>query len=772
MSDGLSLGVQHQMLVAEYSPQVADKHQAIDDITEKLSEEAIDLSAGNEALVMIAAHAPESVPSDLELEVLLQRVKDTVLAYMENHAGTTLNVERNDPLVDVGLEDYKQTLILIKDRVIKALRWIGKQIVSAYKRLSDRLGRLSMRMMYIERKVDSSTDNALPGDMCALPASAAMLSLLGKAPQNASEVMNAVNKVKWLFTTVHNDYNLYQQSFKRAIDGGTRSDALSSIQDFMRHLSSRLNARVDSQRNGHEVFNQLPNGYIVEISTGDSFTDCWATINRTGVVNVSGEMTRRADRASLSRLTSELRNFLKVINELYGKVGSRLTTDFRNITRDAERGIMGDDADARAIEATINWYTEQQNRLFYRSMVMSCSVISAALDYCDMSLRKPGTGNEGYVGKNSGDDDDDDAPVTASSNVGQLDTLFQIRQYMLANTSVNLQKVSAALEAFNMADEADQSVAKLMDLDLEPLRQSLGDLRYNHWMWNINPNLDHTYSSRLKDALRSADTELDAFSNGQLEEFKTLIEIHPLNTPKTQRIMKREGYLGENGYVQYLLSDGRIPTNSAGVWEGAANGVDTLGSVLSNLRERTQLVAGTLTDSDILVSNLYDVCTQDTLREFAEAGDLQRFTAGFQVKGLASSSAFGPVVIYRAVLSDYGDLTNAAIQAGFPSCEADTNVFMADLLVKLAEMDKTFCAIWSDLNQVMQRARSVQNILADSMATCNHGKADQWILDGVNYLNLLLSELRWQNRLLRDLSMYRQGLALSIDLYQHWGGFK
>ena len=169
MSLGLSLGVDHQMLADEYSPQAIDNSQALDDLTGRLAENI--LTDGNEALVMIAAHEPEAIPTNLELETLLRRVREAVLGYMGGHAGeTSIQVTGMDePVLDIGLEDYKQILVAAKDRVLKVIRWLAKNIIAVYKRLSDRLGRLSVRMMMIERKIDSSSDNALPTDTIVLP---------------------------------------------------------------------------------------------------------------------------------------------------------------------------------------------------------------------------------------------------------------------------------------------------------------------------------------------------------------------------------------------------------------------------------------------------------------------------------------------------------------------------------------------------------------------------------------------------------------------------
>lgn len=750
MSVGLSLGVDHQQLVDEYSPKALDESQALDDITERLSGNSAELSEGNEALVMIAAHAPEAIPTDLELETLLHRVRETVMEYMGKTAGdTTININGMEtPLVDVGLEDYKQVLTIVKDRVIKAIRWLGRQIVGAYKRLSDRLGRLSVRMMMVERKIDSSSDNAIPTDVIALPPSAAMLSLFAKKPANASEVMNAVNKVKWLFTTVHNDFTLFQNTFKRAVETGNRSEVLDIIKDFLGHLSSRLNTRADPQRNGRQVFNQLPNNYIVEISIGDSFTDCWSTINRTGVLDVGGEESRRPDRASLSRLIGELRNFLKIVNELYGKVGSRLTTDFRNLVRDAERSLENNATDNRTVEASINWFTEQQNRLFYRTMVLACGTMSAALDYCVAALRAGGTGNEGL--------DDDEAEFGATGRLDQMDQLFAQRQSSLDKAAIGLTIVGTALEAFKEGKyNPDYSVRQLMETDLQSLQLPGEILSYNHWMWT-NSNLGN-YPASLTGILKTVDRELDDFSNNQMEEFKALLCARTVSNDKAKRVLTRHGYLGETGYVQYLLNDGATPTSSAGVVEGAAAGVHNFVKLLAAFRKRTDVVAEALHDSDIIVSKLFLAIGPGTT---ATVPDLQ-LTGGFGVKQLSACTGYGDVTVTRAYFDN-----DAVYHCNVPACDAEANAELQDLLVQLVGQDKLLADHWSAINQLVQHTRTVQNILADSMATCNQGKADEWLADGIRYLSMMFHEVRWQVRLLRDLLMYREGLILSICFYQ------
>lgn len=742
MSTGLSLGVTHEMLGDEYLPRAIDRSQALDDITEHLSE-------GSETLVMIAAHAPEAIPTDVELETLLQRVKDTVLMYMTNHADPKLVAENPlDGVPEVGLEDYRKVLTAIKDRVLAALRWIGKQLITTYKRVSDRLGRLSLRLMYLERKVDSSGDNAIPTDTMALPPSAALLSLLGKPPQNASEVMNAVNKVKWVFTTIHNDYNLYQQTFKRAIDAGDRASVLDIIKGFLSHLCSRLNTRSDPQRNGHQVFNALPSNYIVEISTGDSFTDSWATINRIAAFSVVGEESRRPDRASLSRLILELKNFLKIINELYGKVGSRLSTDFRNMTRDAERSLSSEGVDGRTVEATVNWFTEQQNRLFYRSMVLGCSVIAAAMDYCEVAMRRPSAGTEGL-------DDVETVTTNLTSHVAQMDSFFAAGTESLDRALVGLQILSASLEAF----EPDVSVSKLMDIDLAPLRLPMDPLTYNHNVLYNNNLAD--YPSDLLTVLRNAGRELDDFGDYQLPQVRKFIEMGR-HVAAAEKVMNREDYLGGAGYVQYLLIGSASPANCTAVVEGAGISVDSFDKLFAAFRKRTGMVAETLDNHDILVSDLYRVLSP----ALDEDMSMSSFTAGWSVRRIARASAYGPATAYVASLGSAGIYTGEV-----PVCDAGACVELQELLIRLTSMDNAFAEHWGAINRLAQRARAVQNILADSMASANQGRADEWLADGVSYLQLLLGEVRWQHRLLRDMLMYRQGLALSIEIYQRQGGF-
>lgn len=754
MSEGLSLGVKHQMLVDEYSPKAADTDQALDDITETLSTDELDLSEGNETLVMLAAHSPEAIPTDLELETLLNRVKDAVLSYMSGHKGETkIEIDQPpEPLTDIGLEDYKDTLRAIRDRVIKALRWLGRQVVATYKRLSDRLGRLSLRVMYIERKIDSSSDTAIPTDVVVLPPSAAMLSLYAKPPQNASEVMNAVAKVKWLFTTIHNDYGLFQQTFKRAVDAGDRADALEIIQGFLSHLSNRLNTRVDSQRNGRQVFNQLPSNFIVEISSGASFTDCWATINRTTIVNVGGAESRRPDRASLSRLINELKNFLKVINELYGKVGSRLTTDFRNITRDAERSLSGDNVDTRTVEASINWFTEQQNRLFYRSMVLGCSAIAAALDYCEVSLRK-NVGNEGFEEEESGMQ-----PITQS--LSELRGAFAERERALSVASVSIATVAASLEAFSEEVEgfADHQVGKLMTTELLPLQMPWETLTYNHWV--LAPaTMNEDYSPTLLKLLRNANRELDTFCERD-EVFKTLLMVHPNKQVASDEILKRYGYHGGTNYVQYLFNDNAIPTSCAGVLEGPAVSADKLIALLSTFRKRTCVVGASLSNSDVLVSELYRALSPETGIDVQADG----FTAGWGVQTAVKRSDYGPVSVFIS------SLNNRDVYSGdFPAIDSEGRVKAQEIIIKLVEMDGDLSAQWSDLNQIVTRARSVQNIIADALAVSNQHKVDDCLMDGIKYMQMLLVEVRWQTRLLRDIIMYRYALMMSLCQYQATG---
>lgn len=754
MSEGLSLGVNHQMLVDEYSPRAVDDSQALDDITERLTKDSPELSEGNEALVMIAAHAPEAIPTDLELETLLFRVREAVLGYLGQHSGEAkLEVSGLDePLTDIGLEDYKQVLLAVKDRVIKAIRWLAKQFVAAYKRLSDRLGRLSVRLMMIERKLDSSSDSAIPTDVIKLPPSAAMLSLLGKIPANASEVMNAVNKVKWLFTTVHNDFNLYQNTFKRAMESGNRTEVLELVRDYLGHLANRLNAKADSQRNGRLVFNQLPNSYIVEISQGDSFTDCWATINRTGILNVGGEESRRPDRASLSRLVSEQRNFLKVVNELYGKVGSRLTTDFRNLVRDAERSLDRSNTDNRTVESTINWFTEQQNRLFYRSMVMACSTMSAAMDYCVVSLRADGVGVEDLA------DDESFVGEGAASHVAQLGQYFDQRQATLDRALVGITTLSAAVESLAESGTPDHSVSQLLRADLQPaLARYDGLLNHQRYLY---PGELPDCSESLMQMMNAVQRELNLFSTTSMKEFRLLFRVRTEEDKPTSPLLKKHGYLGESGYVQYLRYGSETPTNCEGVMEGARYGVRTLIDILADFRARTDTVVGALGDTDILVTEVYDAVGAQSRTALQDV----TLTGGVELKALVSNSAFGSVSTARLSLS-----TDAIAPYSVPAPDAEAREKIQELLVVLVELDVALTDHWQAINRIVQHTRTIQGILLDSMAQCNRSQVEGWLKHGLAYLGLLLTEARWQSNLLRDLMLYREAMILSLCFYQNTG---
>lgn len=745
MSEGISLGVPHQMLISEYSPKHSDEDQALEDITATL-ESDVEVGEGNENLIMLAAHAPESIPTDLELEVLLKRIQDTVLQAMVSHGVSSATaVDADEALVNIGLEDYKEVMVAIKNRIVQFLRWAVRQATAMYKRLSDRLGRLSLRVMYVERKIDSSGDNAIPSDTIKLPQTANLISLLGKPPANPSEVMNALNKVKWLFTTLHNDYTLFQQTFSRAVNSGERAEVLSIIKDFLDHLSNRLNTRADPQRNGRQVFNQLPSNYIVEISKGDSFTDCWVTINRTEVINVGGQDTRRPDRASLSRMITDIRNFLKIINELYGKVGSRLTSDFRKLTSEAERNITKDGFDGRTLDTAITWFTEQQNRLFYRSMMLACATISAALDYCDAALRRNSVGNESL--------DEEEAGYPLTNTVALLNDRFSVDYSALGHASVGLSLIRASLESYG---SSDGGVAALMDAPLDPLTYNCGSN-----VWTRFPGYNNKlggYPSKVIEFVKAVDLELSAFADRSNEDLRNFLAVTPNSN---HNVMTKHGYSDGDGYVQYLLADRATPTRASVIVAGADRSIDGVAVVLNAVRKRAEDVSATFSDTDILVSELYRVVS-------AANGDpisSPILNANWRVQCFAGNSPYGPVSIYNASMNKLEPYRGA-----LPACDAEANVGIQEVLIKATNLDKDFVALWALINQMACRARSVQGALCDGMAKVNNGKVDQWLIEGVNYLQLLMTELRWQLRLLHHMIMYRYGVTIALCKYQRDGG--
>lgn len=749
MSEGISLGVKHQMTVAEYSPKEHDEDQALDDIADRMVVDA-ELAVGTEALVMLAAHAPESVPTDIELEVLLGRIRDTVLAALL--ANKPIPGEHEDELRAIqgeGLEALSDTAIKIKDRMLQFMKWFLKNITELYKRLSDRLGRLSMRIMYVERKVDTMSDFATATDKIKLPQTANLLSLLGRPPANASEVLNALSKVKWLFTTLHNDYSLFQATFKRAIESDTRSDTLEVINDYLRHLSAKLNTRADSQRNGHEVFNQLPSNYIVEISNGASFTDCWVTITRTEAVNMGGIESRRADRASLSRMIVEIRNFMKVINELYGKVGSRLSSDFRAMTREAERRLQSEGGDARSIDLVMNWFTDQQNRLFYRSMMLSCATISAALDYVDVCVRRDttGVGNEGL-------DESADYTYPISNRLREMDDTLLEACESTTRASLVVANVNAALEAFEDVTKGSKnpnaSVGLLLHAELQPGEVNAFGMIGNGRHYSVCGLACGDYPESLKDALRDAFNDLSTCANKR-NDFKALIHFDEQAPAILDKVQQNVG----SSYVQFLLEAGKTPETADDVVAGTARSAAALGNVLAGLRDRTVAFCAALNDEDILVSSVLAAMAPPETDKISVSG----LTAGWRIQGVMKKLRLGEVMTYMTSANmEWSDLT-------LPPCTTSAGAVAAETLVTLRGLDGVCAEQWDMLNRIVCHAGSVQGVLCDSMARVNGGEVDQWLSDGMAYLELLMAEANWQYNVLRQILLYRTGLILGIDKY-------
>jgi len=680
--------------------------------------------------------------SDKYIQELLDKITTIVI-----EANGDLNKKDLEKIRNVGLEDYRDLAQAAMKRIMQFIRWSINQGKEGIKRVADRLGRLGMKSMYVERKLDISTDSSLPTDKFVLARSFPLLMLADKPPANAMDVLNSLNKTKYLFTLVHNDYQNYQNLFKQAVATGSRSETLEMINNYLNSLSGRLGAKPNPQFNNNLSFNYLPGGYRLVFSTGDSFADCSAILVRVPGQYSVAPSAPRPDKSSLVRLMAEIKQFLRTINEIYGKVSSRLESDFRNISRSAERDIKTFDSsvDIRTASTTVEWFVEQQSRIFTRTMMLSCSVLNACLDYCIAAIGgKPAAGMEDF---------DDSYTIEALGE--QLDSIDD----RLRSIEVDASVIQSIGDNKDLVDcDNDYVIRQLIETNAtEPFTPGYGiDNLRNMWHLVRAGKTTEVITRRLG-AIMDATSDLDTsvkfmktlFTEGRLFECRTTDDYiadftagHPL--------------------CSFLHRAERESLGSAQIANYLEQNVDKVSATVTTLMVFAETLSDTVVDGEFTVSRLKEFMLNAPQLPFTSA----MLCGGYEIK--ERSEKLAGLVVRSYTLEHVKDLSPIE---SFDGHDSEMNGFI-DQQVKRYEAEYARLARIVELLQVgTGHLRYITAAVVDNLnAGGLKGEGDNWVYSAMEYLTVATRQYRWMYRMTIQLAMYNRLTIEAANQYMA-GGF-
>lgn len=700
------------------------------------------LSFGNEGYAMLTSMSFDLTEnSDKYVQDLLDKI--TTIVIEANGNLTNQDVEK---IRNVGLEDYRDLAQAAIKRIMQFIRWSVNQGKEGIKRLSDRLSRLGIKSMYVERKLDISTDSSLPTDQFVLPRSFPMLMLADKPPANAMDVLNSMNKTKYLFTLLHNDYQNFQNLFKQAVATGSRSDTLAMINNYLSSLSGRLGAKPNPQFNNNLTFNYLPGGYRLVFSTGDSFADCSATLVRVPGKYDIAPAAPRPDKSSLVRLMAEIKTFLRTINEIYGKVSSRLESDFRAVSRNAEKDIKGFDsaADIRTASTTVEWFVEQQSRIFTRSMMLSCSVLNACLDYCLAAIGgKPAAGMEDF--------DDSYAIESIGEELQSLDT-------RLRNIEIDARTIQSIGAVKDLVDvDNDYVIKQLMEQSPTEQYNAPYGLNYSNLCNLVKQGRATDFIISRLGSIYDLSTEMER-STAFLKDLFNGNAVKDYNAP--------EGYIADftagHPLCAFLHRAERKTLGAVNIANYLETNVDKLKSITDTLHVFAENMTLTMVDGELNVS---------LLKEFMFNAPTQPFESSLLCGGFVlqeRTESLAGLVVRSYSLDHVKDLSPIESFEGF---DAEMNGFI-EQQVKRYEVELQRLALVVEKLQVGSGyLRYITRAVADNLnAGGLKGEGDNWVYSAMEYLAVASRQYRWMYRLAVQLAMYER---LTIDAARQFtaGGF-
>lgn len=730
---------------------------------EKDDEDEPTISFGAEGYAMLTSMSFDLTENtDLAIQELLDKISKIVIEANGNLTDKDLEAIKNvgnEALLDAGNEDYKEVMNLVMRKIMQFIRWAINQGKEGIKRISDRLSRLSVKAMYVERKIDVSADNSLPNDKFVLPRTYPLLMMANKPPANAMEVINVLNRTKYLFTTLHNDYQNFQNLFKSAVATGSRADTLEMINSYLTSLASKLSARPNPLFDNRLSFNQLPGGYRLVFSQGQAFADCSATLTRTSERYDMAPAVQRPDKASLMRLVAEVKTYLRIINEVYGRVSGRLEADFRAIVKSAEREVKSFDstADIRTASTTIEWFTEQQSKLYTRSMMLSCTVLNASLDYCLSAIgAKPAAGTESF-------------DITEASSIS----------YAIESLDEQLERLDAGLCSLEIDSRSMQSIAdveELVDVDNDQVINLLMNQTPASY---YNPLYGISFAGLQGVLEEKKGAEYIASRLGgivditkQLDNTAEVIKQIMTDLPDGEVGAVKSGlkptvadveFTSDHPWCAFLHRVDRQSIYASDVVRYVGDTYEKLRGVNNTLSVLAEQMTKTVVDGEMNVSLLKEYMFNAPTEPFTASSLCGGFTISpvaeklgkLVVRGyvLESPPPLKPMVtIHRPSYDEYNEINSLATR------------FNAEQ-ARLAEITRLLQIGTGHLRYIT--ASVADNLTADGLK----GGGDGWFNTALEYLAISARQYRWMYRLTVQLAIYQRTMISALRQYNNEGGW-
>lgn len=746
MADSTMGGPAHQQTVGENIPTERDLFVGAMS-SSKLSEqekpkreattgeqENVSLGAGTETLVMLTG-VDDTLASngDPLLEDIMAQVRQQVVEF----ASGQLGADETQANLDEGLEDYKDTLLMLKDKIMKVISICSKTVAEAAKRISDRLGRMNIRMKYLTRQIELHKGDR-PASKVDLPPTWPMLGIYGRVPANGAEVISTLIKTKNFFNNVHATYSGYQTSFQRAMQAVTREERLDYIGGYLNTLISKVSARTDSSVDGSYLVDALPGCYRMVIATGDSFTDSWVRLGRTEVPNNLDQTSLYPDKNTLERLITEVNSSLSTINELYGFVTSRLESDLKKAAKGMESAARsnGDEYDSRSGAATVTWYTDNQSTIFTRSMELFCATISACMDYCAACLRVKSEGNES---------------LDLTSDVDMIDDSLECCRMADLNASVVATMVTPEIP---LSPKEAVCVSEIEIASAEFRCSQSGILRQ---IFNTSRN---NYTRKVAGQVIDLLNDLRGYE--YITPFYRSLRTGVVSEPDLPARCFGPGLLGDMSEIQEGLHSRWLSIEDVDcispdwVCRVSSRAKEQLQMVLDMIRKTVDGMRKTVLDSDINLDGLVDVLSKFNTNP---TNDECFLSGGARV--VFYSKPYGDKLLGGAVF-EVNPISPVTSRTGEEECGEDIEA--------LGTILSEFRAVGNEIADAHLEMVKLVNVADDIIRQLALGMADKdalecWVRSGYAYIALLSYGLRFVGELLINMALYRNAMVGGLTWY-------
>lgn len=689
------------------------------------------IDAGMEELVMAASHDNVFTNGhDHKHQDIINAIRKELIAF----AAANGDPDLAEMYLDDGMESFAQFKETM-GKVIKKIAQITVIILAAtkegLKKIAGRLNRLSVRNTLLRRRVQNSDSKLALSDEIPLPDTYPYITIKGKTPKTANDVVIAVSNMKDFFVCAHNTNAAFHTAFTESISSGTREDSIYFIKQFLGLLANRVGAKADNT--GRMVYDNIPAGYGMVIGIGNSFSDCSASVSRVHPQDVKAPMTHRGDKATLLRILDNNEQFLKNINEVYGRISSRLDNDFRKNIKTAETKLRASDSyDGRAMAATLEWYGDNQNKIFTKSMQMSCSVLAASMDYIHNNVVKAGAGTEDFEDGLIDDDMYDLDTITEEPDVDES-------RIGLASAEAYARVLSVIPDEVMQIDHTMEKLFHVNSKGIPLVVSNSIDSFEALWQMNNSTNDNELIdvSDRLlglRDGLgRLINTRRDVFSYNQLMQDKD-------DRTKACDLLFSHGCTRPDYHQFDLLISNQV--------------IKPCENVYDLLKTHLAMLSDSFNQEDILLSNLVSKLTTVDNALWSRPIPL---TGQCMVSRTPKTYGITSLSSHSLVMASESKYTGSAIQNDPQDVDFRFNI---DRCIKLHNQFSVLHAEYTDL---YVQVNNVFNIIVSSLLTSTDRS---WVSDAFTYLSILIGTVRWMTRLHNDMMDYLLSVSRQMIVKQ------